>query len=351
MGLSEPHGEAIRLDALGLSYGARAALRGVSLEVPPGDRLAVIGRSGAGKTTLLRLVAGLLAPSAGRVLVGEREVSAPGRVLVPPEARGVGLVFQELALWPHLDVEATLRWVARGTRHERRQAARRWAARVGLGQRTSALPSALSGGERQRLALARALAAAPRTLLLDEPFAHLDPPLRAELGAELLALAAEEGVTLVLVTHQRAEVLELVERVAVLEAGALIEHAPLDQTLATPRRAETARLLGLGNVVPGEPAAPGRLRTALGELALASEAEARAALVRPEQLELAASEEEGPRAVVRRAAVGRPDALAKRFDVIVAVGELELRVAQDGPAPVGQEVAVRVRGGPFAGLG
>ncbi len=349
MGLSEPRGEAIRLEALGLSYGARAALTDVSLEAAPGDRLAVIGRSGAGKTTLLRLVAGLAAPSAGRVLMGEREASAPGRVLVPPEARGVGLVFQELALWPHLDVEATLRWVARGTRHERREAARRWAARVGLGERMGALPSALSGGERQRLALARALAAAPRTLLLDEPFAHLDPPLRAELGAELLALAAEEGVTLLLVTHQRAEVLELAQRVAVLEAGALVEHAPLDQLLATPRRAETARLLGLGNVVPGEPGGPGRLRTALGELALAGEAAARAALVRPEELELVSSEE-GTRATVRRAAVGRPDALAKRFDVVVAVGELELRVAHDEPVLVGQEVSVRARRGPFAGL-
>jgi len=339
---------ALALSDLTLRLGERDVVRAVSLSVARGRRLAVVGRSGAGKTSLLRLVAGLTAPSSGQVTLEGELASEAGRVVLAPQARGVGLVFQDLALWPHMSVEETLAFVADGTRAERRQAARRWAARVGLGGRLDARPGALSGGERQRLALARSLLPAPRLLLLDEPFAHLDAPLREELAAALEELVTAAGATLVLVTHQRREVLDLAQDVAVLRAGALVEAGALPEVLEQPAHAETVSLLGLGAAVPGTPV-EGGLETALGRLALRGAADAEAALVRPQDVALAAPGA-GVAGRVVRCRVGRPEATAGRFDVVVAAGEVTVRARSDGPRHPGEEVGVILAPGPFPGL-
>lgn len=260
---------ALEAQDLRFAHGPRAVLQGVSLRLPPAARLAVLGRSGAGKTTLLRLVAGLIAPADGTIRLGPREASGPGRVLLAPERRGVGLVFQGLALWPHLSVEGTLAFAAEGTRAERRETARRLAERVGLGARLAALPDQLSGGERQRLALARALARDPALLLLDEPFAHQDPPLREELSLLLLELVRERGTALIVVTHQAEDALDLAEEALVLAGGRAVERGPLPRLLSAPGHEETARLLGRGSVLAAEPSrAADCVRTALGELSL-----------------------------------------------------------------------------------
>ena len=259
---------AVEADRLELAFGAGPpVLAGVSLALAPGERLAVLGRSGAGKTTLLRLLAGLLAPDAGTIRLGGREASCSGRVLIQSEVCGVGLVFQGLALWPHLSVLETLVFAGQGPRRERRDAARRLAERVGLGARLDALPDQLSGGERQRLALVRALARDPALLLLDEPFAHQDAPLRAELGALLLELSRERGVALLLVTHQAEDACDLAERALVLAKGCALEEGALAALRATPRHEETVALLGLGTVLGGLRAGE-TARTALGELPL-----------------------------------------------------------------------------------
>ncbi|MGE0709203.1 MAG: ABC transporter ATP-binding protein [Planctomycetota bacterium] len=321
------------LSVSGLSrrFGERWALRELAFELASGSRLAVLGRSGAGKTTLLRLLAGLEAPDAGRVLLEGRDLAG-----VSPAERGVGMVFQDLALWPHKDVEETLSWTARGTRAERRAAARRLADEVGLGGRLDALPAELSGGEQQRLAIARALAPAPRLLLCDEPFAHLDAPLRWELGGRLLELLAERGAALILVTHERREALDLADELLVLDAGEACDRGRVEDVLQRPAHATTASLLDLGAVLPAE-VAGGKARCALGELELAWELEgADAVLVRPGELSLGA---EGVAGRVRRRST-RPTTRG-----VEAVLEVELeggaRVRVEGAAEVGAEVHLR----------
>lgn len=336
---------AVDVEDLTCRLGGHTALEAVSLAVEPRGRLAVLGRSGAGKTTLLRALAGLVAPAAGRVRLRGALASDGPRLLLPPEARGVGLVFQQLALWPHLGVEATLTFAARGARAERRARARALAGRVGLGDRLDARPDALSGGEQQRLALARALAPGPGLLLLDEPFAHLDPALRADLVDLLLDLQADADLALLLVSHQRRDVFDLAGRAVVLEAGRAVEAGAVADLVARPRRAETAALLDLGALVPGEPA-PGALDTPLGRLPAIPGTAGRLALVRPEQVRLGDDGVVGVAGVAGVAGVVRRTVVldGARLAALVRVGSLDLRAVVPAPLPDGAAVRVRVEG-------
>lgn len=195
----------------------------VSLRGGPGERIAVFGASGSGKTTLLRVIAGLEERlTRGSVSLDGVVASAPGGAFMPPHQRGVALLFQDLALWPHMTVEQHLRFPLGSSGLPRGQVCRRvdeaivW---VGLGGRDRTRPGELSGGEQQRLALARALISRPRRLLLDEPFSSLDLPLRREMSDLVLDLHRRLGFTLLLVTHDPAEVSALAERVVVLDGG------------------------------------------------------------------------------------------------------------------------------------
>lgn len=333
---------ALEVTDLAVHLEGRAALAGVSLAVEPLGRLAVIGRSGAGKTTLLRAIAGLVAPTRGAVRLGGRLATDGSRVSIPPEGRGVGLVFQGLALWPHLTVEETIAFATtEGTRAERRARARALAARVGLGDRLGATPDALSGGEQQRLALARAIAPAPRVLLLDEPFAHLDRLLRADLVEMLLDLQADSGAALLFVSHERQDVFDLARHALILEAGRAVETGPVVDLVAGPRCCATGAILGLGALVPGERRGD-LLETPLGALTSAGPplALARVALVRPDQLRLvAASDGHG---VVRRTVVA--DGASGLLRALVRVGSLELQAAVMAPLAEGARVRVSVEG-------
>ncbi len=206
-------------------FGEGPVLAGVDLAVAAGERLVVVGPSGGGKTTLLRLAAGLDAPDAGAVLLEGRIVSEAGRIVVPPGERGVGMVFQELALWPHMTVRENVAFPLRARRVPRAERERRVAELlelVGLPGLADRRPAQLSGGQRQRVALARALAPAPRLLLLDEPFSSLDPELARRLRGDLVALQERLGFTLVHVTHDRGEAAELATRVARLAGGRIV---------------------------------------------------------------------------------------------------------------------------------
>ena len=223
------------------------ALDDVTLRAPAGGTLAVLGPSGSGKSTLLRLAAGLEAPDAGRIFLGGTDVTT-----LPPERRHVGLVFQDYALFPHLNVLGNVIYGLREAGVPRREAeriARATLDLVGLTGLEKRRVTELSGGERQRVALARSIAPRPGVLLLDEPLSNLDEVLRGELRGELAQLFARLGVTVTLVTHDRREALALSNHLAVLRGGRLVQSGPTAEVFREPVDAWTARFLGRENVL------------------------------------------------------------------------------------------------------
>jgi len=200
-------------------YAGRAVLDEVSWHAQAGELLCLLGHSGCGKTTLLRLIAGLETPRSGRVLIGDDEMSGPSR-FIAPEQRGVGLVFQDYALFPHLSVLANIAFGLRGLPRERARAtALELLERIGLSSRAHSYPHTLSGGEQQRVALARALAPAPRVLLMDEPFSNLDRRTRDHVRDETLALLRDASTTAVVVTHDPEEAMRIADRIVLLRDG------------------------------------------------------------------------------------------------------------------------------------
>jgi ABC-type sulfate/molybdate transport systems ATPase subunit len=217
----------IEVSALEKGFGATAVLRGADLEVARGELVVLLGASGGGKTTLLRIIAGLTDADAGNICIDGRSVARNSGPPAPPHRRGIGMVFQDLALWPHLSVLDNVRFgldrVVGGKAPARRRALDVLRS-MGIADLAHRRPHQLSGGQRQRLALARALAARHPLLLLDEPFSNLDPLTKASI-AELLRSIRDEGETAILyVTHALDEVLDIAHRVLLLHQGR-ITHA------------------------------------------------------------------------------------------------------------------------------
>jgi len=223
----------IEVQGVSKSYGAVVAMRGVTLRAAAGERLCIVGPSGSGKTTLLRLIAGLEVPDGGRIIIGGRPASDPA-IRVPAHARGVGLVFQSLALWPHMTARRHIEYVLDSApSRQRRARAIELLDQVHLADRRDAYPWQLSGGEQQRLAIARALATQPQILLLDEPFSSLDFNLRNEVARLVFSLAGALKMT-VLCASQQPEVLRpFTERVIILQNGRLRQFGA--QTEAHPQ--------------------------------------------------------------------------------------------------------------------
>jgi len=217
-------------------FGSIHALRGVSLDISPGEIVCLLGPSGCGKTTLLRLTAGLERPTGGRILIND--VVVGGRdIHVPPEQRGVGLMFQDFALFPHLTLlENTAFGLKALAREDARKVAHSALVRVGLAKYADEYPHILSGGEQQRVALARAIAPRPGILMMDEPFSGLDTRLRDEMREETLTILRETSATCMLVTHSSEEAMLMGNRVALMREGLLVQvgtaeelyHAPVD---------------------------------------------------------------------------------------------------------------------------
>lgn len=199
---------AVKMQAVTKRLGGRDIIRTLSLEVPRGGTLGILGPSGCGKTTALRLIAGLEIPDEGEIWLESQLASSAGRLHVRPARRNIGFVFQDLALWPHMTVAGNLLFVleSRGwPAPDRKARAGEMLAMVGMTDRASEYPAHLSGGEQQRVALARALVANPQLLLLDEPLSSLDPERRGELRQEIAAIPRKLGVTVIYVTHDRAD--------------------------------------------------------------------------------------------------------------------------------------------------
>lgn len=237
----------LALERIRVEIGGRPILHDVSFEVDDGERLALLGPSGSGKSTALRAVAGLQRPTTGRVLLDGIDVAN-----VPPHRRGVGLVFQDAALFPHRDVRGNVGFgprVAGLSAEEREGRVEEALALVGLAGTERRDVGTLSGGEAQRVALARALAMRPGMLLLDEPLGSLDGPLRRRLQSDLRDLFERLSLTVVHVTHDVGEAFELGDRVAVLRQGRLAQVDTPDELWAQPADDWVARFLGMANVV------------------------------------------------------------------------------------------------------
>ena len=238
----------------------------LSLSLAPGDYLVLLGPSGSGKSTLLSLVAGFLRPGAGRVLLDGREVSSAARV-VPPRRRRIGMVFQDLGLWPHLTVERHLEFVLRANGFRGAERRRRVAAALDLLELralASAKPDALSGGEAQRLAIGRALVAEPEVLLLDEPLGALDRRLRERLVDAVDDIVRERRLTTVWVTHEFDEARRLGTRVVVLDRGRVAQDGPVDEMYERPASRTVAELSGPVAFLDGVVGADGRIELAAG---------------------------------------------------------------------------------------
>lgn len=241
---------ALSLSGVAKSFGDVAAVGGVDIELGRHELLALVGPSGCGKSTLLRLVAGLMGVDAGEIRIGG-DVVDDGRWPVEPEHRHVGLVFQEHSLFPHLRVGDNVMFGLREVPRQQRPALRdAWLERVGLPGYANRFPHELSGGERQRVALARALAPSPRLMLLDEPFASLDPNLRAQVRGEVVDVMRAAQIPAVFVTHDQTEAMAVGDRVAVMREGRIEQLGPPDEVFHRPANRFVAAFMGEASFLP-----------------------------------------------------------------------------------------------------
>ncbi|MDQ3378214.1 MAG: ABC transporter ATP-binding protein [Actinomycetota bacterium] len=277
----------VKISNVSRNYGPVRAVRDLDLSLRRGGIMALLGPSGCGKTTTLRLLAGFETPESGEIEIGGRTVAGPG-VNVPPEKRGVGMVFQDYALFPHLTVRGN---VAYGLKNGKRRSRRteEILALAHLDNLGNRMPHELSGGQQQRVALARALAPGPDVVLLDEPFSNLDAALRARVRAETRDILTDAGATAIFVTHDQEEALSLADEVAVMLDGTVVQSAPPEDLYHRPATREVAEFVGEANFVPGTADESGRFLCELGNVPACGACVGHVeAMLRPEALRLRA---------------------------------------------------------------
>ncbi len=286
-------GHSLKLDNITKKYGQLAVVRDVSLDVGSGRFLTLLGPSGSGKTSILTMIAGFSEPTAGRILLDDRDITT-----TPPEKRSFGMVFQGYALFPHMtvadnvDFPLRVRKVGKAERTQRVRAALDLVQLTNLGHRK---PSELSGGQQQRVALARALVFDPAVLLLDEPLSALDKKLRAELQEELKALHQRVGRTFINVTHDQEEALSMSDEIAILDRGRVAQFGSPNELYERPRTRFVASFLGSSNFIEGEVVRQDGnsflVRSGALQLRAAGQAPGKRALLalRPEKVEIVAN--------------------------------------------------------------
>jgi iron(III) transport system ATP-binding protein len=258
----------LRLEAVTHAYDGVPSVRGVDLAIAAGEIVCLLGQSGCGKTTLLRLVAGVERPASGRIVLGGREVAGPA-AFVAPERRGVGLVFQDYALFPHMTILANVRFgLVEMPPAEAEREALQALARVGMESYAYDYPHELSGGQQQRVALARAIAPRPAVLLMDEPFSGLDRRLRDQVRDETLAVLRETRATALVVTHDPEEAMRMGDRIVLMRDGLVAQAGSARALYASPSSLFVAGFFSELNVIAGRVAA-GRVATVLGPIAVA----------------------------------------------------------------------------------
>jgi ABC-type Fe3+/spermidine/putrescine transport system ATPase subunit len=334
----DTHSLGIRLDGVSAIFRhARredvTAVRELDLDIRPGEFLTLLGASGCGKTTVLRMIAGFQRPSAGRVLFGERDVTGQAA-----NRRDIGFVFQNYALFPHLSVFEN---VAYGLRVKRlpgsgiASAVEAGLRQVGLAGFGDRMISELSGGQQQRVALARAIVIQPRVLLFDEPLSNLDAQLRVQMRSEIRRLQRELKITTVYVTHDQEEAMAISDRIAIMNAGRIVQIGTAEELYRRPGTAFAATFLGEANLVKCRivEVAADLLTLAVGDSrwtissaaggSLGAEVEA---VVRPEAIKLSATGHGLPGQVVSATYLG------SKVDYVVRIGDQNLRVVQSDPA-------------------
>lgn len=331
----------LHFDEVSHRYRDSVVLDRVSFSVEAGEILCLLGPSGCGKTTLLRISAGVEQQSEGRVFLDGHEVAGPD-TFVPAEARGLGLVFQDYALFPHLTVlDNVLFGADRRDRTSAAQFAHGTLARMGLSRYERSYPHALSGGEQQRVALVRALMPQPRVLLMDEPFSGLDRTLRDQVRRDTLALLKDTGSTAVIVTHDPEEAMLIGDRIALLRAGRMVQVGPPETLFRRPVDLETARFFSELNEIETA-TLDGHAPTPLGPVPVPDVADGTRVVVaiRPHALRVCGTDGEGvTAAVIGRRFLGE----VERFDLrIEGMAQPLLVRTPAGTAPAGDEVRVSV---------
>jgi putative spermidine/putrescine transport system ATP-binding protein len=332
-------GTSVVLQDLNRTFGATRALAGLSIEMAPGELVALLGPSGCGKTTALRIVAGFETADAGSVLVDGKDISS-----VPAARRDMGMVFQSYSLFPNMSAldnvafGLRMRKIATG---ERRKRAGDLLDMVGLGPQAGQYPHQLSGGQQQRVALARALAIEPRVLLLDEPLSALDAKVRLQLREQIRTLQQRLGTTTLFVTHDQEEALSMADRVGVMSNGKLEQLAAPDELYTAPATEFVAEFVGVMNRIPGELRSGGQV-TALGRTVPvrghAPDETAVDVLVRPEGLAMEVVEH-GNGIVTTRTFLGSVTRVGVQLDGDVAV-QVDRPSAESAALAPGASVAV-----------
>jgi len=250
----------LRLEGIEKRFGAVTAVGDAHLHFPEGQFFCLLGPSGCGKTTLLRIVAGLIEPDAGRVVLDDEDITE-----VPAHRRNFGMVFQSLALFPHLTVGENIAYGLRIRKVERTARRRRCEELLDLVRLPGVIDrhvSQLSGGQRQRVAIARALALEPKLFLLDEPLSALDAKLREDMQVELRQLQQSIGVTTVVVTHDQREAMTMSDRVVVMNEGRIVQVGPPLEIYRNPANTFVADFIGTSNLLPAVVAARDRVTVA-----------------------------------------------------------------------------------------
>ena len=283
-----PH-PALCFNSIHYRYGSFAALSGLDLQVWPGEVVCLVGPSGCGKTTALRLAAGFEMPALGKIDLFGQPASRPDFVL-PPEKRGIGMVFQDYALFPHLTVAQNIGFgldTSRTTAHENDQRIQQVLAHLSLDGLADRYPYQLSGGQQQRVALGRVLAPSPQLLLLDEPFSGLDARLREDIRDQTLHLLRESGAAILMVTHDPEEAMFMADRIIVLNHGKVEQEGTPEHLYMEPENPFVANFLGEVNNIQGT-CKDGVCKTVLGDFAVTPSPEQQEALlmIRPEGLHL-----------------------------------------------------------------
>ncbi|GIK63083.1 MAG: ABC transporter ATP-binding protein [Chloroflexota bacterium] len=324
------------------TFDKTAAVRDLTFTLDSGQFFALLGPSGCGKTTSLRLMAGLETPTSGNIQIGGQVVASENTWL-PPNRRRVGLVFQDYALFPHLDVWHNIAYGLDGTRPSKKQRVEEVLTLVGLSGMEKRMPHQLSGGQQQRVALARALAPAPAIMLLDEPFSNLDAALRAQVREDVRQILKTAGISTVLVTHDQEEALSLADVVGVMFDGALVQVAPPPVLYQLPATATVARFVGDANLIAGE-ADGDTVQCALGRLPLQNPVRGRVeVMIRPESVSLIPVSDNSGNAQAERVSYFGHDQIVE----LRLRGEQSVFRARLGPTisiRQGQEVKISING-------